>query len=67
MIQTLAKQFSDKFGSIICRELLLSNANIKKDVSMPEKRSAEYYKVRPCERFVIYAVELTEKMLNGNM
>ena len=67
LIQNLAKQFSDKFGSIICKELLLSNANIKKDVSMPEKRTPEYYKVRPCERFVVYAAELIEKTLKDNM
>jgi len=66
LIQDLAKQFSDKFGSIICKELLLSNANIKKDVSMPEKRTPEYYKVRPCERFVVYAAELIEKQLCNN-
>lgn len=62
LIQNLAKQFSDKFGSIICKELLLSNANIKKETSLPEQRTAEYYKVRPCERFVVYATELIEKM-----
>ena len=67
LIQNLAKQFSDKFGSIICKELLLSNANIKKDVSMPEKRTQEYYKVRPCERFVVYAAELIEKTLKYNI
>jgi len=64
LIQGLAKQFTDKFGSIICKDLLLSNANIKKDVSLPEKRTSEYYKVRPCEMFVVYATELIEKMLN---
>lgn len=63
LIQDLSKQFSDKFGSIICKELLLSNANIKKDVSMPEQRTQEYYKVRPCEMFVAYAAELIEKNL----
>jgi len=67
LIQNLAKQFSDKFGSIICKELLLSVANIKKDVSLPEKRTPEYYKVRPCESFVIYATELTGKMLKDNV
>ena len=66
LIQNLAKEFTDKFGSIICKELLLSNANIKKDVSMPEQRTPQYYKVRPCERFVVYATELTEKTLNNN-
>jgi C_GCAxxG_C_C family probable redox protein len=62
LIQYLAKQFSDKFGSIICKELLLSVANIKKDVSLPEKRTETYYKTRPCEKFVIYATELIEKI-----
>lgn len=62
LIQDLSKQFNDKFGSIICKDLLLSNANIKKDVSMPEKRTQEYYKARPCERFVVYATELIEKI-----
>ena len=66
LVQNLAKQFTDKFGSIICKELLLSNANIKKDVSMPEKRTPEYYKVRPCEKFVVYATELIEKTLKEN-
>ena len=66
-LHEMAKQFTDKFGTIICKELLMSLANIKKDVSMPEKRTPEYYKVRPCERFVVYAAELTEKMLNGEL
>ena len=66
LIQNLSKQFADKFGSIICKELLLSNANIKKDASMPEKRTPEYYKVRPCERFVMYAAELTENIVKDN-
>lgn len=63
LIQDLSKQFSDKFGSIICKELLLSIANIKKDISMPEQRTQQYYKVRPCESFVAYATELIEKNL----
>ena len=41
-------------------------ANIKKEVSLPEKRTPEYYKVRPCERFVVYATELIEKTLKEN-
>ena len=61
LIQNLAKQFTDKFGTIICKELLMSLANIKKDVSMPEQRTPEYYKVRPCEMFVVYATEIVEK------
>ncbi len=48
-IQNLAKDFSDKFGSILCKELLKSNANIKTEPG-----------VRPCERFVLYATEIIE-------
>ena len=62
LIQNLANQFNAKFGSIICKELLMSIANIKKDVSLPEKRTDNYYKTRPCEKFVIYATELIENM-----
>ena len=58
LIQDLAKRFTDKFGTIICKDLLMSNANIKKDVSLPERRTEQYYKVRPCERFVVYAAEI---------
>ena len=65
LIQNLAKNFTDKFGSIICKELLLSNANIKKDISMPEQRTPEYYKIRPCESFVVYATELIEKEIKN--
>ena len=67
LIQSLTKNFTEKFGSIICKELLLTNANIKKDVSAPEERTEQYYKVRPCESFVVYAAQLTENMLNGDL
>lgn len=66
LIQNLAKKFTDEFGSIICKELLFSNANIKKDISMPEQRTSQYYKVRPCERFVVHTTKLIEEMLNDN-
>ena len=48
-IQNLAKDFSDKFGSILCKELLKTNALVKTDPG-----------VRPCERFVLYAAEMIE-------
>ena len=57
LIQNLAKEFTDKFGSILCKDLLLSNAKIK-----PEMFPSGQKPVRPCERFVLYAVEMIEKL-----
>ncbi len=51
LIQNLAKEFTDKFGSILCKELLKTNASVKTPPS-----------VRPCERFVLYATEMIEKL-----
>ena len=45
-IQELAHTFKEKNGSIICRELLgLKDASLS---PVPEKRTDEYYKTRPC-------------------
>ncbi|MCI8372207.1 MAG: C_GCAxxG_C_C family protein [Lachnospiraceae bacterium] len=45
-IQELAHTFKEKNGSIICRELLgLKDASLS---PVPEKRTDEYYKKRPC-------------------
>ena len=61
-IQELAEEFKKKNDTIICRELL---KNIKtKGGSAPEARTEEYYKVRPCVRFVADAAEIIEKYLD---
>ena len=61
-IQELAEEFKKKNDTIICRELL---KNIKtKSGFAPEARTEEYYKVRPCVRFVSDAAEIIEKYLN---
>lgn len=60
-IQHLANKFKEKHETIICRELL---EGIKKATdNVPEKRTEEYYKVRPCVRFVITAAEILEEYL----
>lgn len=60
-IQKLAEEFKKKNDTIICRELL---KNIKTDGgSAPEARTEEYYKVRPCARFVGDAAEIMEEYL----
>jgi C_GCAxxG_C_C family probable redox protein len=57
-IQHLAKEFEQKTGSIICRELL--GLEDGADSPIPNKRTPEYYKERPCEFFVKTAAEIIE-------
>lgn len=60
-IQYLAKEFEEKNHSIICRELLGLGAG--KDNPVPELRTAEYYKKRPCVELVGMAAEIMEKYI----
>ncbi len=63
VIHSLGDEFKTKCGSIICRELL----GISDDGStVPEKRSAEYYKKRPCgELCAISARILAQELKKG--
>lgn len=61
LIQTLADRFKKETGSIICRELL--GDLIKDNSHIPEKRTKEYYKTRPCAKFVKLAAKITEDIL----
>ena len=58
-IQLLAKEFEEKNHSIVCRELLGLGAG--KDKPVPEVRTAEYYKKRPCVELVGMAAEILDR------
>ncbi|MDO4811792.1 MAG: C-GCAxxG-C-C family protein [Eubacteriales bacterium] len=60
-IQTLAKAFEEQNGAIVCRELL--QLRQKRDEPTPEKRTAQYYKGRPCVELVGSAAEILEQYL----
>ena len=61
LIQNLVQDFKDKHETIICRELL---AGIKKtEGAVPEARTKEYYKTRPCAMFVETAAEILDKYI----
>lgn len=64
IIQKAAGEFREENGSIICRELL--NLEEKSSVPVPEERTKEYYKKRPCSELVRCAAEIAEKYLNSN-
>ena len=56
LVQSLAEQFRQKNGSIVCRELL---KNPPSDPN-PSPRTAEYYRQRPCAAMVYTAAEILD-------
>lgn len=62
-IQKLAADFKAENGSIICKELL--GLSKPEGTHIPEKRTDEYYKKRPCGDLVKIATEVLEELL-GN-
>lgn len=66
LIQKIAADFKQKNGSIICRELLEGvGCNGKCQGSVPEDRTAAYYKKRPCAELVYIAAKIVEDELYG--
>ena len=63
-IQELARRFEEKHGSIICREML--GLSVKHDVPVPEARTSEYYKKRPCAEIIGDAAEIIEQYIKEN-
>lgn len=64
LIQQLAQEFKAVHSTISCRDLLGSLGSSTSPVSDP--RTAEYYKARPCVRFVITAAEILDKHFFNN-
>ena len=54
LVQTLANQFKEEVGSIICRDIL---KNPPSDPN-PTPRTEEFYKQRPCTRMVMVAARI---------
>ena len=63
-IQQLAEEFKGEHSTIICRELL-KNLSVTSS-PIPEKRTEEYYKVRPCVKFVKTAAEIIDRYIAEN-
>jgi len=64
LIQKAAAEFKEQNGSIVCRELLKLAEGSSSPV--PEERTEQYYKKRPCSEIVRIAAEITEKYLNSS-
>lgn len=61
LVQEFCRRFKELNSSIICRELLSGVSTIKGNE--PEKRTAEYYKKRPCPELVRIAADIAADML----
>ena len=57
------KRFKELNGSIVCRELL--GLAHKSDCPIPENRTKEYYKKRPCAELVGDAAEILAEYINS--
>lgn len=60
-VQELAARFKERNDSIVCRELL--DLAEKVSVPVPEERTPEYYKKRPCPDIIADAADVLEKYL----
>lgn len=59
--QELAARFRNRYGTIVCRELL---KGITDDASsQAEERTAEYYRMRPCPELCAEAAAMLESFL----
>lgn len=62
VVQKMAEEFKKLNGSIICKELLgLTNSNNQNTI--PQERTEEYYKKRPCPELVAIAADIIEEVL----
>ena len=60
-IQELAGRFEEKHGSIVCREML--GLGVRHDAPVPEARTEEYYRKRPCPEIIGDAAEILEQFI----
>ncbi|MEG0602636.1 MAG: C-GCAxxG-C-C family protein [Mucinivorans sp.] len=59
VVQSLAQQFRQEHGSIVCRELLgLNRAQSEAQSAEPEARTEKYYATRPCVECVQSAARI---------
>ena len=63
-IQYLAEEFRKVHETIVCRDLL-KGLSVTSEPT-PEKRTEQYYKVRPCVKFVRTAAEILDRYLEEN-
>lgn len=61
LIQDLAQKFKEQNGSIICKDLL--GLSKPEGIPVPEKRTEDYYKKRPCSELVKDAAKILDEYM----
>lgn len=61
-VQKACKEVKDELGSLICSELLDQSDAVKTN-PIPDDRTAEYYKKRPCAEICKTVADITDKYL----
>lgn len=62
-IQNICREFAEQNGSIVCRELL--SLSEKTSVPIPDERTREYYKKRPCAELVEIAADIVDRYMSN--
>ena len=67
-IQFLASRFSERWGSIVCRDILAARIgeNSVDTNHVPEERTKEYYSKRPCLEAVRLAARILDEYIENN-
>ena len=60
-VQEFCEKFKAETGSVVCRELLSGTGATQGGA--PEARTAEYYRKRPCARYIELCAQLLAKEL----
>lgn len=60
-IQAVSARFQEENGSIICRDLLGLNRDVR--AMEPSERTAEYYKKRPCPELCALAAQIVDDFI----
>lgn len=61
-VQRMAQEFKDTYQTLVCRRLLPA-ADAAKNDPAPSERTVEYYRKRPCVRYVAEAAAIAGRML----
>lgn len=62
LVQKACEEFKAETGSLICAEML-SGEILKDKSAIPQDRTPEYYKKRPCAELCYLAAEIAEKYI----
>lgn len=66
IVRCLCGRFAERRGTLICGELLAKAGVDSAAGGVPEERSEEYYKKRPCDEIVYVAADVLEQYLVEN-